>query len=99
MVDRLTFFNSVSGITDPGLVIRFYDNFIALKQLLNNSTGFPSVDSYNNSSIKFSVSFQTARDKKETLNMIQSGTIIIYGKPISVLVEDASVRGIYITTK
>lgn len=96
-MDRLTFFNSVSGISDPGLVIKYYDNFIALKQLLNNSTGSPSVDSYNNSSIKFSVSFQTARDKKETLTMIQSGTIIIYGKPISVLVEDVSTKELNIT--
>ena len=98
-MDRLTFFNSVSGITDPGLVIKFYDNFIALKLLLNNSTGSPSVDSYNNSSIKFSVSFQTARDKKETLSMIQSGTIIIYGNPISVFVEDISTRQLNITLK
>lgn len=89
-MDRFTFFDSVSGITDPDLVIKFYDNFIALKQLLSNSSGIPSVDSYDNSSIRFSVSFQTARDKKEALSMIQSGTIIIYGKPISVSIEDAS---------
>ena len=97
MQNRLTYFASISGITDPRLVVIFYDQFIALYNLLGYRDNLNiSVDNYSDRVIRFSVLFSTAKDKKETLTQIQSGNMLIYGKQISIIIEDASVRSIFV---
>jgi hypothetical protein len=95
-MDRLTFFDMLS-ISDPILVVSFYDQFLVLNLLLGDSPGTPIVDSYNDTSIRFSVLFSTAKDKKEILSRISSGSMVMYGKPISVQIEDSSTKEIIIT--
>lgn len=97
MINRVQFFQSVSGINDPGLMINFYDQFIAAYHLVANSVGSVSVDSYSDTNINFSVSFDSAKDKKDVLAQLQSGIINIYGRPISVNINDSAVRKINIT--
>ncbi len=33
-MDRITFFNSISGIDYPEMLVKFYDQFLALKELI-----------------------------------------------------------------
>ena len=97
MKNRLVFFDSISGIIDPRLVVIFYDQFIALYNLVGyrDNTNI-SVDNYSENVIRFSVLFPTAKDKKEALMQLQSGNMIIYGRTISFIIEDASVRSIIV---
>lgn len=95
MKNRLEYFDSISGITDPRLVVIFYDHFLALYNLLGYRDNLSiSVDNYSDRMIRFSVLFSTAKDKKEILTQIQSGSMLIYGRQISIIVENATVRSI-----
>lgn len=94
-MNRLDFFNMLS-ISDPNLVVNFYDEILVLYQLLWNSVGVPMVDSYNDKSIRFSVLFSTAKDKKEFLSRVSSGSMVMYGKPISAQIENSSAKQINI---
>ena len=97
MINRLVFFDSISGIIDPRLVVIFYDQFLALYNLLGYKGNVSiSVDNYSDRVIRFSVTYPTAKEKKENLAMLQSGNMIIYGRNISIIIEDASVRSIIV---
>ena len=93
MKNRLEFFGSISGITDPRMVIIFYDQFLVLYHLFGQRSDISiSIDTYSDTAIRFSVLFSTAKDKKEILTQVPSGNVVIYGKPISVFIQDVSVR-------
>ena len=56
MSNRIVFFDSISGIKYPEMLVDFFDQFIALKQLVQDC-GTITVDSYTESSISFFISF------------------------------------------
>ena len=88
MVNRIDFLESVSGINYPVMLVDFFDHFIALKQIVEDS-GNVNVLGSDNSSIEFSISFNTHSALELALNTINSlnGIIVIYGRPISIQVE------------
>lgn len=87
-MDRVDFIESVSGIKYPGMIVDFFDHFIALKQIVEDS-GKVNVLSNDNTSITFSILFSSIDAKNLALNTINSlgGHIAIYGRPISIYVE------------
>ena len=56
MVNRLQFFDSISGIKYPKMMIDFFDHFIALKKIVED-TGSISVDKSTENFIRFSIAF------------------------------------------
>ena len=89
MINRLQFFDSISGINYPRMIVDFFDHFIALKQLVEN-TGKISVDSATESYIRFSIIFDNPDIKNLAINNIQSGNLIIYNRPINVSYSNIS---------
>lgn len=86
MVDRLNFFNSISGINYPEMIVDFFDHFIALKQLVEDH-GTIRVGKTSDNSIEFITQFNSKAFRDEAFAIVQSGPIVIYGRPISVAIE------------
>ena len=86
MVDRLNFFNSISGINYPEMIVDFFDHFIALKQLVEDH-GTVTVGETTDKTIAFIAQFNSKAFKDEALAIVHSGPIVIYGRPITVQVE------------
>lgn len=98
-MDRLKFFDSISGIEYPEMIVKFFDQFIALKQLVEDY-GTIVVSEKTDQSISFITSFSNAGYKNKALsNIPPSGPIVIYCRPISVEVEDLSDTDIKFTLK
>lgn len=89
MVDRLNFFDSISGIQYPEMIVDFFDQFIALKQLVEDH-GNIEVSESTEKSISFITHFNSSAHRDQAISMIQSGPIIIYGRPISIFIESIS---------
>ena len=87
-MDRVSFIESVSGIKYPGMIVDFFDHFIALKGLVEDS-GKVNVLSNTETSISFSISFSSSQARDMALNTVNSlgGTVVIYNRPISVGVQ------------
>ena len=86
MLSRLTFFESISGIQYPEMLVIYFDHFIALKQLVED-TGKVTVISNTDTSITFSIKFNNAKNKDKALSIAQSGVVVIYGRAIQVQVN------------
>lgn len=83
-MDRIAFFDSITGINYPDMMVRFFDHFIALKQLVEDSGSVQVLDS-TESSIKFSIIFKNNTDLENALNYIKNNSVVnIYNRPISV---------------
>lgn len=95
MSNRIVFFDSISGIKYPEMLVDFFDQFIALKQLVQDC-GTITVDSYTESSISFFISFNDNKNRDKALANVQTGIINIYGRSISVQVQPVSEREIKI---
>ena len=96
-MNRVNFIESVSGIQYPEMIVTFFDHFIALKQLVEDS-GTVQVLNSSNESISFSILFQNMDMKTAALSAIQScgNTIIIYGRYITIQVEELSENSVKI---
>ena len=87
-MNRVEFFDSIHGVKYPEMLADFFDHFVALKQIVEDS-GTIDVISNNESSIIFSIAFKnnsvlmSAIDTINTLN----GSIDIYRRPIAISVE------------
>lgn len=88
-MDRLMFFNSISGIEYPEMIVNFFDQFIALKQVVEDY-GTVAVSEKTDRSISFNVTFSGQKHRDKALSNIPPGPILIYGRPISVSVEPLS---------
>lgn len=86
MVNRIDFINSISDINYPGMLADFFDQFIALKHIVEDS-GKVSVLSSDEKSIMFNIDFkdQSDRDKALANVNVNGGTIFIYNRPISII--------------
>lgn len=89
MVNRLEFFDSISGIKYPRMIIDFFDHFIALKQLVEDS-GSISVDESTENCIRFSIIFNSPDNKTSAMSNILAGEVIIYGRLIHISFMDIS---------
>ena len=86
MVDRLNFFNSISGINYPEMIVHFFDHFIALKQLVEDR-GEVAVGESTDNMISFNVKFSNPKYKDQAINIVQSGPVVVYGRNIVVNVN------------
>ena len=99
-MDRITFFNSISGIDYPEMLVKFYDQFLALKDLVTESSLVNVISKVEDSSISFSISFSDANSRQYTLMMISNFNLInIYGKMITVNIDSLTDTELIITLK
>jgi len=85
-IDRITFLESVSGIDYPHMLVDFFDHFLALKRIVENSgkVFVPQQDEDNNR-IVFKIEFFDIKAKETAIDLINNnGIIIIYERPIHV---------------
>ena len=83
-MDRVQFFESISGINYPHMLVDFFDHFLALKQIVENS-GKISVPQQQceDKHIIFNIEFSNSKAKETVINLIKSTNIImIYERPI-----------------
>lgn len=83
-MDRVQFFESISGIEYPHMLVDFFDHFLALKQIVENSGKIivPQQESSNNHII-FNIEFSNTKAKETAINLIKATNIItIYERPI-----------------
>ena len=83
-MDRVQFFESISGIEYPHMLVDFFDHFLALKQIVENSGKIivPQQESSNNH-IVFNIEFSNTKAKETAINLIKATNIItIYERPI-----------------
>lgn len=93
-MDRLVFLDSISGIKYPEMLVQFFDQFIALKHIIEDYGRITVEPTDDTNSISFMVNFSdpTVRD------MALSNTapiVVIYGRSIAVhtdIVSDNQLR-------
>ena len=87
-MNRVEFFDSISGIKYPDMLVDFFDHFVALKQIVEDS-GDIDVISDNESSIMFSITFKNNSVLMSALNTINamSNSIVIYERHIAINVK------------
>lgn len=86
-MDRVSFLESVSGIQYPQLIIQFFDQFIVLKEIVEDA-GQVSVIKNTKNSILFLVEFSSAEKQNEALSRIPSSSFFtVYGKQIKVNID------------
>lgn len=86
-MNRIEFFNSISGIQYPQMLVDFFDHFLALKQIVENSgkVTIPDDCNTNNNHIVFNIEFSNTKAKETVVNMIGAmSTVVIYNRPIYV---------------
>ena len=89
-MDRLSFFNNISGITYPEMLVDFFDHFIALKQIIDaNNCSVSILKLYDNTGIEFDVKFKSPELLQKTLSEItRNGSVmVIYNRTMTIHVE------------
>lgn len=83
-MDRVQFFESISGIDYPNMLVDFFDHFLALKEIVENSGKIyiPQQENTNNH-ITFDIEFSDSKAKETAVDLINNNeSIIIYDRPI-----------------
>jgi hypothetical protein len=88
-MNRITFLESINGIQYPEMIVEFFDQFIALKEIVEDGANI-TVENKSDGAISFITSFKNTNYKNNALSVLQSGSIIIYGRQISVVIEPLS---------
>jgi hypothetical protein len=82
-MDRVQFFESISGIEYPHMLVDFFDHFLALKQIVENSGKIIVPQQESDNHIIFNIEFSNAKAKETAINLINTTNIItIYERPI-----------------
>lgn len=97
-MDRVSFLESIDGINYPSMIVDFFDHFIALKHIVEAS-GKITVVCNNEESIVFSIIFDSEQAQYNALSSIQSSSINVYNRLISIDIEVVSSTEIKITLK
>jgi len=99
MINRIDFLESINGIQYPSMIVDFFDHFIALKRIVEDSGNITVINSINNYNIDFSIEFMSTDCMKLAMQIIESnqGVIDIYGKPMKILVKPLSEKAIQIS--
>ena len=74
-MDRIAFLESISGIQYPEMIVEFFDQFLALKYL---------VEDYGQIYV---IKFTDVEYRDKALSNVQTSSVVIYGKPISINLE------------
>ena len=85
-MDRIAFLESISGIKYPEMIVEFFDQFIALKYLVEDY-GQISVQEKSTNGISFVIKFTDVKYRDKALSNVQTSSVVIYGKPISINLE------------
>ena len=85
-MDRIAFLESISGIEYPEMIVEFFDQFIALKYLVEDY-GQISVQEKSTNGISFVIKFTDVEYRDKALSNVQTSSVVIYGKPISINLE------------
>jgi hypothetical protein len=85
-MDRLNFLDSISDIQYPEMLVKFFDQFIALKQLVEDN-GKIIVKNSDSTSISFLVKFNTKDIRDRALANINTNIIVIYNRPINIQIN------------
>lgn len=88
-MDRIAFLESISGIEYPEMLVEFFDQFIALKYLVQDY-GQISVQERKDNSISFIIKFTNIEYRDKALLNVQTNSVIIYGKTIYITVDTLS---------
>ena len=83
-MDRIQFFESISGIDYPHMLVDFFDHFLALKEIVENSGKINIPQQENtNKHITFDIEFSDSKAKETAVDLINNnGSIMIYDRPI-----------------
>lgn len=82
-MDRIQFFESISGIEYPHMLVDFFDHFLALKQIVENSGKIIVPQQNIENHIIFNIEFSDTKAKETAINLINSNRVImIYERPI-----------------
>lgn len=84
-MDRIKFFDSISGIEYPEMIVHFFDHFIALKYLVENN-GKVDVIKSTPKSITFNIQFKSTDAMNNAMSIIEGNGngIMIYNRPLSI---------------
>lgn len=84
-MDRVSFLDAVSGINYPDMLLTFFDHFITLKELIEDS-GKVNVNNSSENMIQFDIDFNSKDKRDIALYQIESasGVIVTYQRPIHV---------------
>lgn len=99
MTDRVSFIKSITGINYPDMIVKFFDHFLALKEIVDNS-GSVSISSKQLSDqdrISFNIRFSDPSGvEKAAQDITQRPVLNIYDRQISVAMEVLSKNEIQI---
>lgn len=99
-MDRITFFNSISGIDYPKMLVKFYDQFLALKELVIEPSLVNVISNLEDEHITFSIKFTNKNDIQYTLSILNSYNLInVYGKMITVNIDSLTDTELILTLK
>ena len=93
-MDRVQFFESISGINYPHMLVNFFDHFLALKEIVDSSGKiFVKENQPENNHIIFEIQFTNKKAKDTCINLISScnGNILIYNRLIYINIIGLSV--------
>lgn len=88
-MDRVQFFESISGIQYPYMLVEFFDHFLALKQIVENSGKVIVPHQIDNNKISFDIEFSNKKAKENAVNLINNCTsmVMIYERPIYIQIN------------
>lgn len=94
-MDRVQFFESISGIQYPYMLVDFFDHFLALKQIVENSGKVIVPHQIDNNKISFDIEFSNEKAKEDVVNLINNCTsmVMIYERPIYIHINGLPVDG------
>ena len=88
-MDRVQFFESISGIQYPYMLVEFFDHFLALNQIVENSGKVIVPHQIDNNKISFDIEFSNKKAKENAVNLINNCTsmVMIYERPIYIQIN------------
>ena len=88
-MNRISFLSSINGIAYPKMIVDFFDHFLALKQIIEDTSKDITIISNTERSITFDITFNTNMSEINAIHTINclNGSIEIYQRLISVYME------------
>ena len=98
-MNRVSFISSIDGIAYPRMIVDFFDHFLALKQIIEDTGEKINICTKTERSICFDIDFNnniSLINAMHTINCLH-GVIEIYNRPISVFAEVLTDKKLRIT--
>ena len=81
-MDRMAFFNCISNVDYPEMIVKYFDQFAALHSIVQEFE-YIQVDSTDENSISFLIEFSSPQSMGKVLSV--PDTIVIYGRPLTII--------------